>query len=82
MPIVDISVSTLLIGLLPRYNEIGKFAFMGLLLLKSIQIFCFGGEYNGAGIYVVELAKPSKLYFWGSVLTWFTEHRVLGALEL
>lgn len=75
--IVGISISTLLIGFLPGYAHIGSLAIALLILLKSIQIFCFGGEYNGAGVYVVEHAKPEHAYFWGSVLTAMT---VLGAL--
>lgn len=75
--ILGISISTLLIGLLPGYAHIGAMALVFLTLLKSVQIFCFGGEYNGAGIYVVEHAKPNKAFFWGSVLTSMT---LLGAL--
>lgn len=75
--ILGISIATLLIGLLPGYAQIGALALILLTLLKSVQIFCFGGEYNGAGVYVVEHAKPHNAFFWGSVLTATT---LLGAL--
>jgi len=75
--ILGISISTLLIGIMPGYARIGLGAFALIMLLKSIQVFCFGGEYNGAGIYVVEHAKARNECFWGSVLTGMT---LFGAL--
>ena len=75
--IMGISLSTMLIGFMPGAAQIGIAAFVLVMLLKSIQVFCFGGEYNGAGVYVVEHAKPYNECFWGSVLTAMT---LFGAL--
>ena len=75
--IVGISVSTILIGLIPGYAYIGIGAFVLVILLKSVQLFCFGGEYNGAGVYVVEHATAQSECFWGGMLTAMT---LFGAL--
>lgn len=55
-----IAVTTFAIGLTPTYASIGVAAIVIILLCKSLQIACFGGEYNGAGIYVVEHAKAGR----------------------
>ena len=75
--IIGISLSTMLIGLMPGAAQIGVAAFILVMFLKSIQVFCFGGEYNGAGVYVVEHAERHNECFWGSVLTAMT---LFGAL--
>ncbi|MCB1828401.1 MAG: MFS transporter, partial [Coxiellaceae bacterium] len=64
-----IAVTTLIIGLTPTYHSIGVFAIMIIVIAKAIQIACFGGEYNGAGIYVVEHAKQHQEGLVGSLLT-------------
>jgi MHS family proline/betaine transporter-like MFS transporter len=70
--IVGIAVATLAIGILPGYASLGIWAAVLLTLFKSIQLFCFGGEYNGAGIYVVEHAKGKSEGLQGSLLTAMT----------
>src|SRR5213076_26814 len=47
-------ISTLLIGFLPTYAQIGVFAAVLLVLLRLIQGLALGGEYGGAAIYVAE----------------------------
>lgn len=64
-----IAVATLAIGLTPTYASIGIAAPIILTLAKIVQVFCFGGEYNGAGIYVLEHAKNSSEGYVGSMLT-------------
>lgn len=64
-----IALATIAIGLTPTYATIGIAAPILLTIAKIIQIFCFGGEYNGAGIYVTEHAKPTTEGFVGSMLT-------------
>ena len=64
-----IALATLGIGVLPTYDQWGIAATVLLVFFKSIQYFCFGGEYNGAGIYVVEHAKKQQEGFASSLLT-------------
>ncbi len=64
-----IAVSTLIIGVLPPYSLWGIWAIILLIFTKSIQMLCFGGEYNGAGIYVVEHAKNENEAFIAGSLT-------------
>jgi metabolite-proton symporter len=59
-------VSTLLIGFLPTYNQIGIWAPILLLLLRILQGFGVGGEWGGAIIMAVEHSPPSRRGFYGS----------------
>ena len=67
-----ISIATLLIGILPSHATIGVSATIVVVAAKFIQVFCFGGEYNGAGTYVVEHAEPTKEATKGSLLSAMT----------
>lgn len=64
-----IAIATILMGMTPSYLSIGMWAGVMLVVTKSVQLFCFGGEYNGAGIYVVEHAQNKNEAFIGSLLT-------------
>ena len=64
-----IAIATFIIGIAPSYQAIGIAAVVIVTLAKSIQTFCFGGEYNGAGIYVVEHAENKNEAFTGSILS-------------
>ena len=64
-----IAIATVAIGLIPTYAVAGSLATVIIILGKSVQIFCFGGEYNGAGIYVVEHAESNRQGIVGSLLT-------------
>ena len=55
-----IALATFIIGITPSYQHIGAWALVIVIAAKAVQTFCFGGEFNGAGIYVVEHAKPGK----------------------
>jgi len=50
--------ATLLIGLLPTYNQIGVAAPLLLVLMRVIQGFSLGGEFTGSMVYTTELASP------------------------
>ena len=50
--IILMAFSTLLIGVLPTYNEIGVWAPILLLLARVLQGFSTGGEYAGAMVFV------------------------------
>ncbi len=68
LSIFGMALPTIIIGLLPTYAQIGIFAPILLTICRLIQGICVGGEYNGAGIFVVEHAKSNK-GFLGSILT-------------
>jgi MFS transporter, MHS family, proline/betaine transporter len=50
--------ATLLLGLLPTYNQIGVAAPLLLVLMRLIQGFSLGGEFTGSMVYTTELASP------------------------
>lgn len=52
------SVPTILIGLLPTYEQIGITATLCLTLFRVVQGFAAGGELPSSGCYVFETAKP------------------------
>lgn len=68
LTIVIMAVSTLCIGLIPSYAQIGIWAPILLLLCKLAQGFSVGGEYTGAAIYVAEYAPDRRRGFLGSWL--------------
>jgi metabolite-proton symporter len=57
---------TLLVGLLPTYQQAGVLAPILLVVMRLIQGFGAGAEYGGAVILLVEYAPPGKRGFWGS----------------
>ncbi|CEG57589.1 MFS transporter [Legionella fallonii] len=50
------SVSSLLTGMLPTYNQIGIAAPILLIVCRLLQGFCIGGEFAGSMIYLSESA--------------------------
>ncbi len=58
--IIMMAFSTLLIGLLPTYDQIGIWAPILLLLGRVLQGFSTGGEYAGAMVYVAESSPDKK----------------------
>jgi MFS transporter, MHS family, proline/betaine transporter len=50
--------STLAIGLLPSYTQIGFAAPLLLITMRVIQGFSLGGEFTGSMVYTTELASP------------------------
>lgn len=59
--------STVLIGLLPTYSDIGWWAAAMLVLLRVVQGMSFGGELAGAMLMAVEHAPPRYKSFFGSL---------------
>lgn len=59
-------VSTLLIGFLPTYQQIGVWAPILLVLLRIFQGFGVGGEWGGAVIMAVEHSPRGRRGFYGS----------------
>ncbi|MBI1954152.1 MAG: MFS transporter [Proteobacteria bacterium] len=54
------AMSTLTIGLLPTYEQIGVSASTAILICRLIQGFSASGESVGASIYLVEIASPKR----------------------
>jgi MFS transporter, MHS family, proline/betaine transporter len=50
--------STLAIGFLPSYTQIGIAAPLLLIAMRGIQGFSLGGEFTGSMVYTTELASP------------------------
>ena len=56
--------SSVLIGCLPTFHEVGLFAPLGLVLLRLVQGFAVGGEWGGAVLMVTEFGDPKRRGFW------------------
>src|SRR5687768_2646790 len=59
-------VATVLIGLLPTYDQIGIWAPLLLILLRLVQGFAVGGEWGGAVLMVAEHGDAARRGFWAS----------------
>ncbi|OJW52563.1 MAG: hypothetical protein BGO67_06405 [Alphaproteobacteria bacterium 41-28] len=77
LSIIIMAVPTFFIGLLPSYETIGTLAPIALIFLRLLQGLCTGGEYNGAGIFVVENVEPNKAGLAGGIIT---SSSAIGAL--
>lgn len=64
--LVGMGVSTVLIGLLPTYAQIGLAAPILLTLLRLAQGFAVGGEWGGATLMAVEHAGAGRRGFYGA----------------
>jgi metabolite-proton symporter len=60
--------STLGIGLLPEYEQIGLWAPTLLILFRLVQGFALGGEWGGAVLMSIEHAPAARRGFYGSVV--------------
>ncbi|NMK47923.1 MFS transporter [Achromobacter sp. Bel] len=60
-------VPTILIGLIPSYEQIGYWAAVLLVLMRFLQGIAVGGEWGGAVLMAVEHAPEGKKGFFGSL---------------
>lgn len=64
--LVLMGVATVLIGLLPTYNQIGVWAPIALIVLRLVQGFAVGGEWGGAVLMAAEHGDAKRRGFWAS----------------
>ena len=67
--ILLMALPTLIIGLLPTYEQIGILAPIALTLCRMLQGFAAGGEINGAAIFALEHTPLPHRGFWGAMMT-------------
>lgn len=67
LTIIIMGVSTVLIGLVPTYAQIGVAAPLIILVLRILQGIGLGGEWGGAILMTYEYAKPSERGFYASL---------------
>ncbi len=60
LSILLVTIPTLSIALLPTYDQIGIWAPFLLILFRTIQGLCVGGESSGAATYIIESASPTE----------------------
>lgn len=60
-------VPTILIGLIPSYEQIGYWAAVLLVLMRFLQGIAVGGEWGGAVLMAYEYAPPGKKGFYASL---------------
>ena len=68
LSIFIMAAPTALIGLLPSYASFGILAPLLLCFCRVVQGICAGGEYNGAGIFIIEHAPQNRQGFSGAIV--------------
>ncbi|MGQ3890486.1 MFS transporter [Legionella sp. CNM-4043-24] len=68
LSMLAISLSTIAIGLLPTWQQIGLMAPVLLVICRLIQGFCVGGETTGAAAYVLESLPERSRGVLGSMM--------------
>ena len=65
---VLMSIPTIVISLLPIYDQIGLWAPIILMLCRLLQGFCTGGEYNNAAIYILENVNANRTGLFSGIM--------------
>ncbi|MBA3813511.1 MAG: MFS transporter [Alphaproteobacteria bacterium] len=68
LSIFGMAIATACIGLLPTYESISIFAPLLLVVLRSVQGLCIGGEGQGASVFVLEHYRGVNPGKWGGLL--------------
>lgn len=58
--VVAMAVPTLIMGLLPTYDQIGIWAAVLMLVCRMAQGLAVGGEYTSSAVFLAETADPAK----------------------
>ena len=66
LTLLIMGIATLLIGLLPTYQQLGPWAAVALVTLRIAQGFGVGGEWGGAVLMAVEHAPANRRGYYGS----------------
>ena len=66
LSLVLMGVATVLIGLLPTYEQVGIAAPLALIVLRLVQGFAVGGEWGGAVLMAAEHGDAARRGFWAS----------------
>ena len=66
LSLVLMGIATILIGLLPTYDQIGIWAPLALIALRLVQGFAVGGEWGGAVLMAAEHGDAARRGFWAS----------------
>ncbi|WP_083897317.1 MFS transporter [Azospirillum sp. B506] len=66
--IMMMGFGTVLIGLMPSYDQVGVLAPIGLLILRIVQGIGLGGEYGGGMVMTVEHAPPEKRGYYSALV--------------
>jgi metabolite-proton symporter len=66
LSLIMMGVATVMIGLLPTYQQIGVWAPVALIALRLIQGFAVGGEWGGAVLLAAEHGDARRRGYWAS----------------
>jgi len=67
LSLVVMAVATVMLGLLPTYDQVGSMATLLLVACRLAQGLSVGGQYSGAMVFLVESAPPGNDKLFGSI---------------
>lgn len=66
--IIGMGMSTLCIGIMPSYDQIGVLAPILLTIIRMFQGLCIGGEGAGSAIFIIEHFEEERVGLIGSII--------------